>query len=206
MTLNKLQTLLFLVIMLNLSPGPVLADYIADQYITIIKGNFGRQRNIFESKLFTKGKKLRMEIELKGRRSIAISRGDKNPPVFWTLMPDEKMYMETKEEGEFSSHLANQTKKSYEKVFLAKEYVAGIMTNKFKLAWKDKDDQRRTGMAWEAIDLNNAPIRQEFFNKDEHILVQLANVKVRDLDASLFEIPEGYKKISVPAELKKKKP
>ncbi len=204
MIFNKLRILLFFIITLSLVPIPAQADYIADQYITIIKGTFGRQRNIFESKLFTKGKKLRMEIELKGRRSIAISRGDKSPPVFWTLMPDDKMYMETTEEGGLSSHIANETKKNYEKIFLAKEYVAGIMTNKFKLAWKDQDDQRRTGMAWEAIDLNNAPIRQEFFNKDEHILVQLANVKVRDLDASLFEIPEGYKKISVPTELKKK--
>jgi len=145
-----------------------------------------------------------MEIEMQGRRSIAISRGDKNPPVFWTLMPDEKMYTETTEQAGISSHLPAETKKDYEKVFLTKEYVAGIMTNKFKLAWKDRDGQRRTGMAWEAIDLNNAPIRQEFFNKNEHVLIQLANVKVKELDPSLFEIPEGYKKISVPTELQKK--
>ncbi len=204
MAFNKIRILLFFMIILSLTPSLVHADYTAKQFITIIKGNFGRQRNIFESKLFTKGKKLRMEIEMQGRRSIAISRGDKNPPVFWTLMPDEKMYMETSEQGGISGHISNETKKDYEKVFLAKEYVAGIMTNKFKLAWKDPDGQRRTGMAWEAIDLNNAPIRQEFFNKNEHVLIQLANVKVKELAPSLFEIPEGYKKISVPAELKKK--
>ncbi len=204
MAFNWIRMLIFFMITLSLTPSPARADYTAKQFITIIKGNFGRQRNIFESKLFTKGKKLRMEIELRGRRSIAISRGDKNPPVFWTLMPDEKMYMETTDQGGISGHLSNEMKKGYEKVFLTKEYVAGIMTNKFKLAWKDQDGQRRTGMAWEAIDLNNAPVRQEFFNKDEHVLIQLANVKVKDLDPSLFEIPEGYKKISVPPEMKKK--
>lgn len=204
MVYTKVRFFLFFIAVLILTPSPAHADYAATQFITIIKGNFGRSRNIFESKLFTKGKKLRMEIEMNGRRSIAISRGDKIPPVFWTLMPDEKMYMEATEEGGISGHISNATKKDYEKVFLAKEYVAGIMTNKFKLAWKDEDGSRRTGMAWEAIDLNNAPIRQEFFYKNEHVLIQLANVKVRELESSLFEIPEGYKKISVPTELQKK--
>jgi hypothetical protein len=204
MTIKKIRILFLLVLVLILTQGRARADYMAKQFITIINGDFGRSRNIFESKLYTKGKKLRMEITMQGRRSIAISRGDKKPPVFWVLMPEEKMYRETENQEGISGHISNSTKREYEKVFVAKEYVAGIMTNKFKLAWKGEDGQRRTGMAWEAIDLNNAPVRQEFFNRDEHVLIQLANVKVKELDLSLFEIPEGYKKISIPDELKKK--
>ncbi|MFQ5597331.1 MAG: hypothetical protein ACE5GK_04695 [Nitrospiria bacterium] len=147
---------------------------------------------------------LRMEVDIAGRKSVNIFRGDLDPPVFWTLMPKEKMYMETTGDAGIPNLLSPGSNLKYEKVFLRREPVAGIMTNKFRLVWNDKDGSRRTGLAWEAIDLNNAPIRQEFFNKDEHVLVQLANIKVKTLDPVLFEIPSGYKKISMPSDAIKK--
>ncbi len=191
------RSVLAIILLLVLAPEHAKADYIADQFITITQGDFGGMRRIFSSKIFSQGKKIRIEIDVSGRRSINISRGDKDPPVHWTLLPKEKMYMEStenpKDPAQFSFGSA-----PYEKVFLAKEPVAGIITNKFRLVWKDKEGKRRTGLAWEAIELNNAPIRQEFFNKDEHVLVQLANIKVIKLAPTLFEIPSGYKKVSLP--------
>jgi len=139
-----------------------------------------------------------------GRLSINIARGDLDPPVNWTLMPDEKMYMETAGKPGIPGPFSPGSATGYEKVFLAKEPVAGIITNKFRLVWNDEDGKRQTGLAWEAVDLNNAPIRQEFFNDKEHVLVQLANIKVLRLDSALFEIPAGYKKISAPPKLSEK--
>ncbi len=193
---------LFFILFLSLIPKLSLADYVADQFITVSQGEIGANPRIFSAKLFSQQKKLRMEVIIAGRRSINISRGDKSPPVFWTLMPDEKMYMETiggSGGPEGPPGFSHESKLDFEKVFLAKEPVAGIMTNKFRLVWKDDDGSRRSGLAWEAIEFDNAPIRQEFFNNNQHLLLQLANIKVRKLDPSLFEVPSGYKKISVPA-------
>ncbi|MFQ5579104.1 MAG: hypothetical protein ACE5FZ_00690 [Nitrospiria bacterium] len=177
------------------------ADFTADQYITISHGEFGGQRRIMEAKVYSQGKKLRLETAMGGRKAINISRGDKNPPIMWTLMPNEKMYMETVgKEGE-GNPMDPGSRAGVEKIFVTKEHVAGRLTNKFKLVWKDKDGSRLSGFAWELIELNNAPIRQEFFNKNEHVLVQLANIKVKRLDADLFEVPEGYRKISMPPQM-----
>ncbi|MFQ5950440.1 MAG: hypothetical protein ACE5J1_07125, partial [Nitrospiria bacterium] len=150
------------------------ADFTADQFITISHGEFGGDRRIMQAKIYSQGKKLRMETTIAGRKSINISRGDKAPPVMWVLMPDEEMYMETVGKEGGGDPFTPGSKKGVDKIFVAKEPVAGRMTNKFKLVWKDKDGSRLSGFAWEAIELNNAPIRQEFFNNNEHVLVQLA--------------------------------
>jgi len=205
MALDKANVgIVALITLLVLLPGWLLpessqADYLADQFVTISQGDFGANPRIFSARIYSQKKKLRMEVMMGGRRSINISRGDKSPPLFWSLMPDEKMYTETVGGPAGSPALALESRKDYEKVFLNKEPVAGIMTNKFKLVWVDETGNRKTGLAWEAIEMNNAPIRQEFFNNNQHTLVQLANIKVKKLDESLFEIPPGYKKISMPA-------
>lgn len=183
------------------SQGRAQADYMADQFITISQGEFGAFPRIFSAKIYSQAKKLRMEVVIAGKRSVNISRGDKSPAVFWNLMPKEKMYTETLGGSGGPGTFSAESQEGYEKIFLAKEPVAGIMTNKFRLVWKDEKDTRKTGLAWEAIEFDNAPIRQEFFNNDEHLLLQLANIKVKKLDAYLFDIPEGYRKISVPIEL-----
>lgn len=201
--MNALFVFLF-GIFLSMLPQSVLADYIADQFVTISQGEMGANPRIFSSRIFSQEKKLRMEVVIAGRRSVNISRGDKPKPIFWTLMPDEKMYMESIGGPEGPAGVSPAMKQDYEKVFLAKEPVAGIMTNKFKLSWKEADGTRKSGLVWEAIEFDNAPIRQEFFNNNEHLLLQLANIKVQKLDPTLFEVPSGYKKISLPTEPPKK--
>ncbi len=195
---NILQSIVLSVLVAIFIPNPALGDYVADQFVTISQGEIGVNPRIFSSRIYSQKKKLRMEVVIAGRRSINISRGDKEEPLFWNLMPDEKMYTESR--GEAGSLLPD-SKQDYEKVFLAKEPVAGIMTNKFKLSWKEEDGTRKSGFVWEAIEFDNAPIRQEFFNNNQHILLQLANIKVQKLDPALFEVPPGYKKISVPLEM-----
>lgn len=182
-----------------LIPSLSFADFIADQYMTISEGELGENQRIIPSKVYSQGKKLRMEMSMAGRNAISISRGDKTPPVFWMLMPEQKMYMETAGDGGGLDPLSSKKAgMKIDKTFVAKENVAGHVANKFKIVWTDKDGNKRSGFAWEAIDLNDAPVRQEFFYKNEHVLVQLANIEVKKLDAGLFEVPADYKKISMP--------
>lgn len=195
---TKGYKILFLIALCVLIPRMTRADYIADQFVTISQGEIGGNPRIFSSRIFSQKKKLRMEVVISGRRSINISRGDKEVSVFWTLMPDEKMYTESLGSPGGTGGVSREHKRNYEKIFLAKEPVAGIMTNKFKLAWEEEDGTRKSGLVWEAIEFDNAPIRQEFFNNNQHLLLQLTNIKVKKLDPLLFEIPPGYKKISMP--------
>ncbi len=197
MAKNSIRFTLLSALLLIFTPQQTLADYIADQFVTISQGEIGGNPRIFSAKIYSQKKKLRMEVVIAGRRSINISRGDKERPISWDLMPDEKMYTESYHLGD-PGGLGTESKQNYEKVFLAKEPVAGIMTNKFKLSWKESDGSRRSGLVWEAIEFDNAPIRQEFFSNNQHLLLQLTNVKVQKLDPALFEIPKGYKKISLP--------
>jgi hypothetical protein len=113
-------------------------------------------------------------------------------------MPNEKMYVETVGGENPLDPFSPKSDVKVEKVFVAKENVAGHPANKFKMTWRDKEGKKRIGFAWEAIDLNNAPIRQEFFREGEHILVQLTNIEVRKLDPALFEVPSDFKKITAP--------
>lgn len=185
---------------LFISASAVRADFIADQYVTISQGELGENPQIIEAKVYSKERQLRVEMNQAGRKVIHITRGDKRPPVFWMLMPNEKMYMEKVGGDDPVDPFSPKSDVKMEKVFIVKEPVAGHPTNKFKLTWRDKEGKKRIGFAWEAIDLNNAPIRQEFYGKDEQILVQLVNIEVRRLDTDLFEIPSGYKKLAAPAE------
>ena len=189
---------LLLALTMGLTATAARADFIADQYVTISQGELGENPQIFQAKVYSKEKQLRVEMSNAGRTVVHISRGDKRPPVFWMLMPDEKMYMETVGGEDPLDPFSPKSNAKIEKVFIAKENVAGHPTNKFKISWRDGEGKKRIGFAWEAIDLNNAPVRQEFYSKDEQVLVQLVDIEVRKLDASLFEIPSDYKKIAAP--------
>ncbi len=189
---------LLLFVVLGLAATAARADFIADQYITISLGEIGENAQIFPAKVYSKQKQLRVEINNAGRNVVHISRGDKRPPVFWMLMPNEKMYVETVGGENPVDPFSPKSGIKIEKVFVAKENVAGRPTNKFKMTWRDKEGNKRIGFAWEAIDLNNAPIRQEFFREGEHVLVQLVNIEVRKLDPGLFEVPSDFKKITAP--------
>lgn len=188
----------FLIILLGLTISIARADFIADQYITVSLGEIGENAQIFPAKVYSKEKRLRVEINNAGRSVIHISRGDKRPPIFWMLMPNEKMYVETVGGENPLDPFSSKSDVKIEKVFVAKENVAGRPANKFKMTWRDKEGNKRIGFAWEAIDLNNAPIRQEFFKENEHVLVQLVNIQVQKLDPALFEVPSDYKKITAP--------
>lgn len=177
---------------------PARADFIADQYVTVSLGEIGENAQIFPAKVYSKEKRLRVEMSNAGRTVVHISRGDKRPPVFWMMMPNEKMYMETVGGENPLDPFSPKSDVKLEKIFVSKENVAGHPTNKFKMTWRDKEGNKRIGFAWEAIDLNNAPIRQEFFREGEHVLVQLVNIEVKKLDLALFEIPSDYKKIAAP--------
>src|SRR4030066_426058 len=110
-----------------------------------------------------------------GDKMLTITRHDKK--VAWTLMPTEKMYMETniaktKSKDDLSGYKIEQT-------VVGPETVNGVSTTKENIVVK-----------MDAIAIDK---KQKHRFKSE-----LTNLKVGKQDPKLFEVPAGYEKMSIP--------
>ncbi|RJQ38134.1 MAG: DUF4412 domain-containing protein [Nitrospiraceae bacterium] len=149
-----------------------------------------------KSHMHVKGTKQRMEVSSEGQKVINIIRGDKK--VMWMLMPDEKMYMEmplNTQKEEITSKLNNPDVK-VEKKFLSDETVDGHPSKKYHVIMTRNGKKEGSGYMWEATDLNNFPVKWQ--DEDKKTTVTWKNIKLGDVPDSMFEIPAGFKKMSMP--------
>ena len=149
-----------------------------------------------KSRMYVKGTKQRMEASEEGQKVINIIRADKK--VMWMLMPDEKMYMEmplNSQKEDITSKLNDPDVKT-EKKFLADETVDGHPSKKYHVIMTRKGKKESSGHMWEATDLNNFPVKWQ--DEDRKTTVTWKNIKFGDVPDSMFEIPAGYKKMSMP--------
>jgi hypothetical protein len=163
-----------------LVPSLAWADFTADQLLTAIQGG---QRDVLYSKVFSQGKKTRIEVQIPGRESVQIARKDKNPPVVWTLLPDHHLYIES----------SDKKKDEAKKEFLGIETLEGHPCKKYRVSLYGPTGIY-TGLQWEATDLGDTPIRQEYQRENQTLVIELKNIQVQPLESTLFEIPAGYKK------------
>ena len=149
-----------------------------------------------KSHMYAKGTKQRMEMSEEGQKVINIIRGDKK--VMWMLMPDQKMYMEmplTKQKEDITSRMIDPDVKM-EKKFLADENVDGHPSKKYHVTMTRNGKKESSGFMWEATDLNNFPVKWQ--EEDGKTTVTWKNIKLGDVPDSMFEIPAGYNKMSMP--------
>ena len=175
------RTYWLLIGFLMLAPARGWADFTADQLLTDVREG---KRDTVSSKIYSQGRKTRVEIQIPGRHSVRIAREDKSPPTVWTLFPEEHSYLEFHEKN----------KKQPEKDFLGIETLEGHLCNKYRVRLMGPEGPY-SGLQWEAVDLDRTPIRQEYQKGSRIIVIELKNIQVRPLDASLFEIPPGYHKL-----------
>ncbi len=151
---------------------------------------------IHKSHMYAKGQKQRMEVSEQGQKVINIIRSDKK--VMWMLMPDEKIYMEMPlmiQKEDITSRLTDPDVKM-EKKFLADENVDGHPSKKYHVIMTRNGKKESSGFIWEAKDLNNFPVKWQ--EEDKKATVTWKNIKLGDVPDSMFEIPAGYKKMSMP--------
>lgn len=137
----------------------------------------------------------RREYVQDGDKTVMIVRHDKK--VVWMLMPDDKMYMETKfpKEGrkdDLSNYKIEQTK-------IGPETVNGVKTTKSKIIMTGPNDTKMGGFMWtskEGITVKLDAIAVQGGSK-ERFKTELQNLKIGKQDASLFEIPSGYTKMDM---------
>ena len=131
-----------------------------------------------------------------GDKMITIVRHDTKTSL--TLMPSEKMYMETKlsqakDKDDLSSYKIEQT-------VVGPEMVNGVSTTKSKIIMTGPKGEKMGGFMWTTRE--NIVVKMDAIaidKKQKHrFKSELTNLKVGKQDPKLFEVPAGYEKMSIP--------
>lgn len=145
------------------------------------------EKQIVKGKIFMKGDKMRYEIPMEGRKQITIVRPDKS--VVWMVYPEEKMYMEMPYQKGGKKYERWSYDKQKRAKYLGKEHVSGLLCKKYQLI----ENGEKTYF-W---------ISEKFLFpvkvKHKDGVMEYKNIKEGRVSNSLFEIPHGYKKMSIPA-------
>ncbi len=138
-------------------------------------------------KIYVKGDKIRQETTEENETQIMIIRQDKK--VTWMLTPEEKTYMEMPYQSEDKTFEEWTAEKEKQSKYLGDEVVSGLECKKYE----NIEDGEKT-FIWISKKFP-FPIKVE----DAEVTMIYRNVKEGPVEDSIFEIPAGYRKISMPA-------
>ena len=170
--------------------GLSLNDFTADMVTT-------RHGETHTSKIYSKDGKKRMEMTGRGQTMITIMRPDKQ--VVWMIMPAQNSYREmpfNNRSNDMLSQLSDPNVKS-EKKFIGNETVEGHPAKKYSVTIIRDGKKEAMGSVWEATDLNNFLIKHQ--SEDQEMTTVWKNIKTGGVSDSLFEVPAGYTKVSMPS-------
>ncbi len=161
------------------------AQYSAVEHMSTPQGDV-------EAKVFVMPGMKRMEMH----DATQIFRFDKG--VIWVLMPRQRMYME-KPIAAAPGGSANL--KYIERKKLGKETVNGISATKYKTVAQDSQGNRLEGLSWLTDDgiLVKNDMQVSDGARNAQIKTEITDLKVGEQDPSLFEIPQGFNKFSMPS-------
>ncbi|HBF43967.1 MAG TPA: hypothetical protein DDW42_10160 [Desulfobacteraceae bacterium] len=154
----------------------------------------------YKGKIFVKDKKFRQETNMMNRKQVMIFRRDTG--VALILMPENHMYMEMSGlVGAKDAPQIDQQKleEMAEKKYQGKEKMNGYMCEKYLFIYHDKSMGTMT--QWFSKKLN-FPIKMEMKRPSGNIIIEYKNIREKDMQDSLFEIPAGYQKMSIPGIMK----
>jgi outer membrane lipoprotein-sorting protein len=180
--------IILFVAVLSLSVSSNAAEFSADMINTSPMGRI-------EGKMFFKGGNFRQEMMMGGQKQITIFRKDKE--VVWVLMPAQMMYMEM--QAGSRQNMApvdpDQIDKLGEKEYLGKEKVNGYMCSKYRYTFHDKSSG--TAIYW-ISDTLQFPIKMQTQGTSGSMSMEYRNIQEKTVPASLFNIPGGFQKMSMP--------
>ncbi len=148
----------------------------------------GKGKAIASKLFFTKDK---MRTEAMG--NITIVRMDKN--VMWNIMTGQKAYMEMKIPAQSRASMSNKAPGEIKREKLGRETINGFRCDKYKVTYKDPEG-RKTSSMYQWLSGDNIPIKSAAL--DGSWSSEIKNMKKGAQPGSLFEIPAGYKKMSIP--------
>jgi len=179
---------IFLITVMVFSVSVNAADISADM---IHKSPMGS----FKGKMFLKGDNLRQEMNIRGEKQITIFRKDKG--VVWVLMPGQMMYMEMSagNQKNMAPVDLDELEKIGKKKFIGKEKVNEQMCSKYHYTFNDPS--MGTATYWISEKLN-FPVKMEMDGPSGHMVMEYRNIQEKTMPDSLFNIPSGYQKMSMP--------
>ncbi|NTU48724.1 MAG: DUF4412 domain-containing protein [Syntrophobacteraceae bacterium] len=138
-----------------------------------------------QSKIYVKDKKIRHELTEDGETQIIVFRPDKG--VVWTIIPEEKMYVEAPM-GDSEKTLEEWTPEKEKKAkSLGDDTVSGYPCKKYELV---EDGEKVTFWVSKKFPF---PIKVQ----DEEAVIEYRNIKEGAVADSVFEVPAGYEKMSM---------
>ncbi|MCD6560243.1 MAG: DUF4412 domain-containing protein [Deltaproteobacteria bacterium] len=153
-------------------------------------------QEVINGRIYIKGDDFRQEMFMGGKKQVMIYRKDKQ--MVWMLMPENKMYMETPTNAcdqNMPQTDQEQIENKANKKYLGKEKVNGYVCEKYLYVYHNKSTGSMT--QWFSKKLN-FPIKMDFDSSSGHMITEYKNIEVKALPDSLFEIPSGYRKMSLP--------
>lgn len=133
----------------------------------------------------------KMRFEMAG--TVMITRLDKQ--VAWMLMPAEGMYMEQPIDPKAAVSASKEVPGEIERVPMGKENVNGRDAQKYKVSYTE-NGRTEAIYQWIAEDVS-LPVRVAA--EDGSWQVDYLNARAGAQPDSLFEVPSGFQKMSIPS-------
>jgi hypothetical protein len=172
---------------LHAAQGPNV-EYSADSYLETAYG-------VQQGPIFVTPGKERREFNMDGMQMVNIIRRDQN--IIWSLIPEDKMYMEMKPTPENSA--GDLVGYQIEQTTIGPETVNGVQTTKNKIIMTGPKGEKMGGFMWitdEGIVVKMDAIAMDKKSK-ERIKIELKNLVIGDVDDGLFEIPDDFTKMDM---------
>lgn len=145
-----------------------------------------------KGKIYFKADRFRVDMK-DPMEMIVITRIDKK--VIWSIMPDEKMYMEMPFDPKNKPMVDEKIEGEIERKYIGDETIDGHPTKKYLVTFKI-DNQIEKIYQWWATDINLAIKSAAVDGSWVH---EFKDIKIGPQPDSLFELPAGYKKMEIPA-------
>jgi hypothetical protein len=143
------------------------------------------------SKVYVKDKKFR--TEMKGHSQYTIIREDKN--IIWMVMPEQKSYMEMQFDPNQRPKVEAKFRGEITRKLIGSETIDGHPTKKYEVTYKEGNRVEKV-YVWIATDIN---FMIKTASIDGRTSSEFKNIKIGSVADSLFEVPAGYQKMSMPS-------
>jgi len=158
--------------------------------VTVMSSSGGHTN---QSKLYMKADKVRMENEMAGGSYTIVRRDLKK---VWMVMPPSKSYMEMDEgKKEDAAIPEDKVKGEVSRKVIGSETIDGHPCTKYEVTVKVNDKTMNT-YQWMATDIN-FPVKTAAV--DGSWSMEYKDIKLGSQPDSLFELPAGYQKMSMPS-------
>jgi hypothetical protein len=144
-----------------------------------------------KEKMFVKGDKVRRDFS-RAQGAVVILRGDKK--AMWMLMPEQKMAMEMDFDQDALAKTLQLPEDEMGKTKVGAETINGYATDKYE-TWVKMNGGKSRSTMWIAPKLG-APIK--IVSEDKTFTQEYRDIKEGGVNDSLFEIPAGYEKMTMP--------